>query len=134
MYAFDALGYYFEEENTQHYPFLFAPFFPDKANFVAFVGGISSRELIQDSVGAFRENAKFPSEERSASSYIQGIDFSDHLSFYKHNIPALMITDTAFFRSRTYHTPQDTIDRLNIDKMVQLTDELEKMFKKLYLN
>lgn len=134
MYAFDALGYYFEEENTQHYPFLFAPFFPDKANFVAFVGGISSRELIQDSVGAFRENAKFPSEGVSAPSYIQGIDFSDHLSFYKHNIPALMITDTAFFRSRTYHTPQDTIDRLNIDKMVQLTDELEKMFKKLYLN
>lgn len=132
MYAFDVLGYYYEEEGTQHYPFLFAPFFPGKANFVAFVGGISSRNLIQKSVGAFRENSHFPSEGVSAPSYIQGIDFSDHLSFYKHNIPALMITDTAFFRSRTYHTPNDIIDRLNLDKMTQLTDELEKMFRKLY--
>lgn len=55
-----------------------------------------------------------------------------HLSFNKHKIPALMITDTAFFRSKTYHTVNDTIDRLNINKMVQLTDELEKMFKILY--
>lgn len=132
MYAFDVLGYYFEEENTQHYPFLFAPFFPDKANFVAFVGGLSSRDLIQKSVGAFRENSHFPSEGVSAPSYIQGIDFSDHLSFTRHNIPALMITDTAFFRSKTYHTVNDTIDRLNIDKMTQLTDELEKMFRTLY--
>lgn len=134
MYAFDVLGYYFDEKGTQHYPFLFAPFFPDKANFVAFVGGLSSRKLIQDSVGAFRENSHFPSEGVSAPSYIQGIDFSDHLSFYRHNIPALMITDTAFFRSKTYHTVNDTIDRLNFNKMVQLTDELEKMFNKLYTN
>lgn len=132
MYAFDSLGYYFEEDNTQHYPFLFAPFFPDKANFVAFVGGLNSRQLIQNSVGAFREKSHFPSEGVSAPSYIQGIDFSDHLSFTRHNIPALMITDTAFFRSKTYHTPNDTIDRLNIDKMTQLTDELEKMFNTLY--
>ena len=134
MYALDVLGYYFEEDDTQHYPFLFAPFFPDKANFVAFVGGLSSRDLIQKSVGAFRKDSKFPAEGVSAPSYIQGIDFSDHLSFYKHNIPALMITDTAFFRSKTYHTPQDTIDKLNLDKMVQLTAQLEKMFKELYSN
>lgn len=132
MYAFDVLGYYFEEDNTQHYPILFAPFFPSKANFVAFVGGLSSRELIQKSVGAFRENAHFAAEGVSAPSYIQGIDFSDHLSFTRHHIPALMITDTAFFRSRTYHTANDTIDRLNLDKMTQLTDELEKMFTTLY--
>lgn len=133
MYAFDALGYYFEKPGTQHYPFLFAPFFPNKANFVAFVGGINSRKLIQDSIGAFRNKSHFPSEGVSAPSYIQGIDFSDHLSFSKHNIPALMITDTAFFRSKTYHTVNDTIERLNVNKMVQLTDELEKMFKTLYV-
>ena len=131
-YIFDTVGYYFEEEGTQHYPLLFAPFFPDKANFVAFVSGLASRDLLKETVKTFREDAKIASEGVSAPTYIQGIDFSDHLSFYKYNIPALMITDTAFFRSKTYHQVTDTPEKLNYEKMVLVTDGLEKTFKKLY--
>lgn len=132
MYAFDMLGRFTQEPDSQHYPFLFAPFFPSTGNFVAFIGTTDSRKIIQESIGAFRENAAFPSEGVSAPRYIQGIDFSDHLSFYHYGWPALMISDTAFYRNLDYHTEKDTIDRLNIDKMAQLTDDLEKMFRKLY--
>lgn len=131
-YIFDTVGYYFEEEGTQHYPLLFAPFFPGKANFVAFVSGLASRDLLKETVKTFREDAKIASEGVSAPTYIQGIDFSDHLSFYKYKIPALMITDTAFFRSKTYHQVTDTPEKLNYEKMVLVTDGLEKTFRKLY--
>ena len=43
-----------------------------------------------------------------------------------------MITDTAFYRNLNYHTTKDTIEKLNLGRMSQLTDELEKMFKNLY--
>lgn len=132
MYAFDALGYYSNEDWSQGYPFLLKPFFPQKGNFIGFVGNLDSRELIQQSIGAFRENGKFPSEGVSAPRMVTGIDFSDHNSFYLYNWKALMITDTAFNRNTNYHKASDTVEKLDIDKMVILTDELEKMFRKLY--
>ena len=134
MYSFDALGYFKEEENTQDYPLLFSAFYPSKGNFVAFVGNLSSRDLIRKSVSTFRETAKFPSEGISAWQYIPGIDYSDHVSFYHYGWKGMMITDTAFHRNHHYHTTEDTIDKLDLIKMAQLTDELEIMFRKLYEN
>lgn len=132
MYAFDALGYYKEEKGTQHYPFMFKPFYPNTGNFVGFVGNWDSRSLVVKSVVAFRKEAQFPSEGVSAWSRIPGIDFSDHQSFYQYGWKALMVTDTAFNRNETYHKSTDTPEKLDYIKMAQLTDELEKMFKTLY--
>ncbi len=54
--------------------------------------------------------------------FIPGIDFSDHLNYWQHDIPAVMITDTAFYRNKQYHLPGDTADRLNYQKMAQVVD------------
>ena len=40
---------------------------------------------------------------------------SDHAPFWLEGIPAIMVTNTANFRSPFYHTPGDTIDRLDFD-------------------
>jgi len=45
---------------------------------------------------------------------------SDHTPFWKVNIPALMITDGANFRTPYYHTPGDTIDKLDFDFMTKI--------------
>ncbi|MHA1966552.1 MAG: M28 family peptidase [Candidatus Hodarchaeales archaeon] len=45
---------------------------------------------------------------------------SDHAPFWKYDIPALMITDTANFRNPHYHTRSDTIDTLDFDFMVKV--------------
>ncbi|MBN1531755.1 MAG: M28 family peptidase [Spirochaetes bacterium] len=44
---------------------------------------------------------------------IPGISHSDHYSFWKHGIPGIMLTDTAFYRNKNYHTPDDTYDTIN---------------------
>ena len=49
---------------------------------------------------------------------------SDHAPFWRANIPALMITDTANFRCPYYHTEADTIDKLDfifMKKVIQVT-------------
>ncbi len=46
---------------------------------------------------------------------------SDHAPFWRENIPALMITDTANFRYPYYHTKADTIDKLDFDFIKKIT-------------
>src|SRR3990172_11624025 len=50
---------------------------------------------------------------------------SDHASFWDVGLPALMVTDTAFFRNPNYHLPSDTIDTLDFTFMAQLVKSLE---------
>jgi hypothetical protein len=45
---------------------------------------------------------------------------SDHAPFWKADIPALMITDTANFRNPYYHTPADTITTLDFEYILQV--------------
>lgn len=40
---------------------------------------------------------------------------SDHAPFWKNDFPAVMITDTADFRSDRYHTARDTAEHVDID-------------------
>jgi hypothetical protein len=56
----------------------------------------------------------------NAPAIIPGVDFSDHLSFWQQGYPAVMVTDTAFYRNDAYHTRRDTADRLDYDKMAQV--------------
>jgi Zn-dependent M28 family amino/carboxypeptidase len=38
---------------------------------------------------------------------------SDNAPFWAHGVPAVMLTDTAEFRNKAYHTEDDTVDRLD---------------------
>ena len=56
----------------------------------------------------------------NAPSAIPGIDFSDHLNYWKYGYSAVMITDTSFYRNANYHEKTDTLETLNIDKMAEV--------------
>ncbi len=45
---------------------------------------------------------------------------SDHGPFWRAEMPALMLTDGANFRNPYYHTPADTIDKLDFDFMTKV--------------
>jgi Zn-dependent M28 family amino/carboxypeptidase len=56
---------------------------------------------------------------------------SDHWSFWKNGYPALMVTDTAPYRYRWYHTPQDTPEKLNYEMMARVVEGLEAVVGQL---
>ena len=60
----------------------------------------------------FRRHSDFPLEHVAMFRWVPGIAWSDHLSFWRQGYRALMVTDTAFYRYRYYHTPDDTPDKL----------------------
>lgn len=131
MLCLEMIGYYSSEPKSQKYPFplekVLSKVYPSTGNFVAFVSDISSRQLLSRSLLAFRENAQFPSEGVFLPGWVQGIDWSDHASFWKHGIPAVMITDTAIYRNHFYHTPMDTPDSLDYESMARVVDGLQKV-------
>ena len=131
MYSLETIGYFRDDVGSQHYPLPFNFFYPNQGNFIAFVGNLRSRGLVTRSIRAFRAHATFPSDGIAAPAFIPGINWSDHWSFWKQGYPAAMITDTALYRYPYYHTPQDTPDKVDYDKMVHVVEGLAKMLEDL---
>lgn len=127
MFSLETIGYFRDEPGSQHYPPPFNLFYPDKGNFIAFVGNLRSRSLVTRSIRLFREHATFPSEGIAAPGFIPGINWSDHWSFWKQGYPAIMITDTAPYRYPYYHTMEDTPDKVDFERMVYVVKGIENM-------
>jgi hypothetical protein len=120
MFSLETIGYYSHEKGSQNYPFPLSIFYPDAGNFIAFVGNVSSRSLVQEALEIFRSKTAFPSEGIAAPGWFPGIGWSDNWSFWKEGYPAIMITDTALFRYPYYHTQQDVPDRIHYEQMARV--------------
>lgn len=122
MLCLETIGYYSSEPGSQNYPFPLNLFYPNTGNFLAFVGNLASRSLVHRAISSFRRHSSFPSEGAAAPEWITGISWSDQWSFWRHNYPAVMLTDTAPFRYPFYHTDLDTVEKLDyrsISRVVQ---------------
>jgi hypothetical protein len=131
MFSLEMLGYYRDVPGSQQYPAPLGLFYPNRGDFIAFVGDLGARGLLRRSIEAFRRNAQFPSEGVAAPGFVPGVTWSDHWSFRRHGYPAVMITDTAFYRYPHYHLPTDTPDKLDYERMARVTLGLAAMLKEL---
>jgi hypothetical protein len=131
MVSLETLGYFSGEPGTQKYPPIVSWFYPDRGDFIGFVGNVSSRSLVRSSIRAFRESVAFPSEGAALPSFVEGVGWSDHWSFWQIGVPAVMITDTAPFRNPHYHTASDTPDTLDYDRLARVTSGLEAVVRAL---
>lgn len=132
MLSLETLGCYSDAPDSQSYP---TPgldwLYPSTANFIAFVGDANSAELVREVVGVFRKSTAFPSVGAALPSEIQGVDWSDHRSFWAQGYRALMVTDTAPFRYAHYHAPTDTPDKLDYERMARVVGGLERVLEHL---
>lgn len=124
MISLEMLGYFSNEPDSQAYPFPLKHFYPDRGDFLAFVGNLESRRLLHRAIGAFRQHAEVPSEGLVAPPLLGDIRRSDHWAFWESGYSAMMLTDTANFRNPYYHGPDDTHDRLDYATMARLTESL----------
>ncbi len=121
MISLEMIGYFSDESGSQDYPHpLLHLFYPSRGNFICVVGNRRNRTLIRSFKIGMQGSTPLPVKSISGPASIPGIDFSDHRNYWEMGFPALMITDTAFYRNRAYHTPEDTADRLDYEKMAQV--------------
>lgn len=131
MLSLETIGYYADEKGSQKYPPPFSLFYPSTGNFIAFVGNVSSGALVRQALESFRKHARFPSEGAAVFDFIPGVGWSDHWAFWQAGYPAMMVTDTAPFRYPHYHTPEDTPDKVQYEKMAAVVEGLEKVLEEL---
>jgi Peptidase family M28 len=120
MISLEMIGYYSEKENSQTFPLkLLNLFYPNRGNFIAVVDQFFSGWGRNVKVG-IAKYMSIPVYSINAPAIIPGIDFSDHRSYWAHDYDAIMITNTSFYRNVAYHSKNDTMDRLNFEKMAEI--------------
>jgi Zn-dependent M28 family amino/carboxypeptidase len=120
MISLEMLGFYSDVQGSQRYPPPLSLFYPSRGDFIGFVGDSESRDLVRRATRRFRESILFPCEGVAAPANWPGIGWSDQWSFWQQGYPAIMITDTALFRNPYYHTPLDTAEKLDFEKMTRV--------------
>lgn len=121
MICLEMIGYYSEEKNSQDYPVAaLKAIYPSKGNFISVVGNMGQGKLVSHLKKYMQAGSTIGVESLTAPASVPGVDFSDHLNYWRYDFPAVMITNTAFFRNPNYHMPTDTIDTLNFDKMAEV--------------
>lgn len=121
MLSLEMLGFYSDDDGSQKYPEPFNKFYPNKGNFIGFVGNVASAPLVRRCLNVFRRKAKIGSQGVAAPDFIKHAGRSDHWGFWAFGYPALMVTDTADFRASHYHTAGDTIDKVDFERMTLVT-------------
>jgi hypothetical protein len=120
MISLDALGVYKDEPGSQKLPFPFSIFYPDRGNFLAFIGNLQSRKYVNEVTRGFKKGSSFQIQAGVAPEWAKGGAWSDHSSFWKFRYPGIMVTDTGGFRSPYHTTKEDTMEKLNFEAMSRI--------------
>ncbi len=118
MINFEMIGYFTDAENSQEYPMPWlSGVYPEVGNFIALVGAYSEIPELRMLKRSMSRFPGLPVVSINAPPFFPGMTLSDHLNFWWFGYPALMITDTAFYRNKAYHTSADLPETLNFRKM-----------------
>ena len=127
MFSLEMLGYFSDEPGSQQFPSAcLKPFYPSTGNFIAVIGLMGQGGLVRRVKGAMKGASDLPVKSMNGLRSIPGVDFSDQLNYWNRGYPALMITDTAFYRNPNYHEPTDTPDTLDYARMAKVVQGLHQ--------
>ena len=120
----EMLGFYNPRSGSQLYPPFMHLFFPDHGGFVGAVANIESRGLLSAFGAAWRKASRFPLTLSILPGPFASLALSDQLNFWTHGYPAVMVSDTAFYRNANYHESTDLPDTLDYERMAEVADAI----------
>lgn len=123
MLSLECIGYFSDEAGSQSHPLrLLDSMYPTTGNFIALVGYYEDGTVARKVKAAMKSASDLPVHSINAPGFVVGVDFSDHLNYWNEGFVGMMVTDTAFYRNKAYHTPEDTPDRLDYRRMAKVVD------------
>jgi Zn-dependent M28 family amino/carboxypeptidase len=125
MLCLEMIGCFSSEPNSQKFPFsLLGLVYPNRGDFIAVAGRLKEGILVRRVKRSMRSSPDLRVYSINAPRSLPGIDLSDNASYWNVGYPAVMITDTAFYRNERYHTAEDTPETLDYERMAKVVDGL----------
>ncbi len=123
MISLEMIGYFKDQKNSQHYPLgILKIFYGGRGDYITMVNKFSPGKFARKFSKKFKHTRTIRTKKFKGPASLPGIDFSDHLNYWKFNISAFMITDTAFYRNNGYHESTDTMETLVLSRMAKVID------------
>jgi Zn-dependent M28 family amino/carboxypeptidase len=124
MLSLEMLGYTDRRPGGQRLPPELAGVYPDVGDFIGVVGNAASAGLAGQVAQSLRQVEGLPVEMLVVPGNGEALADSrrsDHASFWDAGHPALMVTDTSFFRNPHYHQRSDTPETLDYPFLARVT-------------
>ena len=132
MISLETIGFYSDKIGSQQFPIKgMEKIYGNVGNFITVVQN-NKNEVFSKQINDLMKNENLiKTQSFKGNSQVSGVDYSDHLNYWKHNFEAIMITNTAFYRNKNYHTNKDRLETLDLQKMNLVVQQLYRTIKKL---
>jgi hypothetical protein len=132
MISLEMIGYYSEKEHSQSFPLgVFHWFYGHKGDYILLVQKFGNGRFGHQFKNYMMENQTIRTKSFTGPSWLPGVDYSDHRNYWKFDYSALMVTNTAFYRNKNYHTEADRLETLNIGNIGLVVDEVFRAVNKI---
>lgn len=92
MISLEMIGYFKDEKKTQSYPLgMLSLFYGNKGNYITLVKKLTAGKFTRKFCKAFKATKYIRTKKFAGPASLPGIDYSDHLNYWKFGFSALMI-------------------------------------------
>jgi hypothetical protein len=123
MISFEMIGFFSDRPGSQGFPFgALKAFYPTTGNFIMVAGRFRDARLTARIKRAMRRGSDLAVHSINGPRSLPGLDLSDNASYWDRGDPAVMITDSAFYRNPNYHTASDRPETLDYARMARVVE------------
>lgn len=125
MICLEMIGYFNDEPDSQTYPAgILRWFYGNKGDYILVVQKFGNGSFGRKFNRSIRKQPAITTKFLRSPKALHGVDFSDHLNYWKFGYNAVMVTNTAFYRNKNYHTAGDTLDTIDFSRMSRVVDQV----------
>jgi len=125
MASLEMVGFTDHRPGSQKYPPGLRWFYPGRGDFIGVIGNWRSSILLRRFSSLMRRVEGLAVEGLTVFGnglFLPEVRLSDHSPFWDLGYPALLVTDTSFFRNPHYHRPTDTLETLDLGFMAKVCE------------
>lgn len=131
MICLETIGFYSDKVGSQKFPIQeMEKIYGNVGDFITVVQNNKNEAFSNEINNLMKKENLIKTQSFKGDSSLPGVDFSDHLNYWKYNFEAVMITNTAFYRNKNYHTSNDRLETLDLQKMNLVIKQLCNTIKK----
>lgn len=121
MISLEMIGYFKDTKKSQSYPIgVLSMFYGNRGDYITLVKKFGAGKFTRKFCRKYRSAKVIKTKKFTGPAALPGIDFSDHLNYWKFGFSAMMITDTSFYRNKNYHQSTDTMETLDLARMAKV--------------